>query len=123
MWRAGPLKEAYRMNPEVFSNRAFETSSHRSAATAISRRFRTTFPALVALCCGCSAVGQRSIPSAGASAAQNKAAAGHAAASNDQAISYTSWRDPKEGAFTVDVPHGWKVTGGLYRFAPIDVRP
>ena len=39
------------------------------------------------------------------------------------AISYVSWSDPQEAAFTAEVPRGWKVTGGLYRYAPIDVRP
>ena len=37
-------------------------------------------------------------------------------------ISYRSWRDPAEGAFTLDVPKGWNVAGGLARLAPLDVR-
>lgn len=36
--------------------------------------------------------------------------------------SYTEWKDPLEGAFTMQVPGGWKVTGGMYQFAPVDVR-
>jgi hypothetical protein len=36
---------------------------------------------------------------------------------------YVTFQDPKEGAFTLDVPRGWTVTGGLYRFAPVDTRP
>jgi hypothetical protein len=35
---------------------------------------------------------------------------------------YITFQDPKEGAFTVDVPRGWTATGGLYRFAPVDTR-
>jgi hypothetical protein len=35
---------------------------------------------------------------------------------------YVTFQDPKEGAFTVDVPRGWTATGGLYRFAPVDTR-
>ncbi len=38
-------------------------------------------------------------------------------------IEYVTFRDPKEGAFTVEVPRGWTATGGLYRFAPVDTRP
>jgi hypothetical protein len=37
-------------------------------------------------------------------------------------VTYTTFTDPKESAFTTEVPAGWKVVGGLYRFAPIDVR-
>jgi hypothetical protein len=36
--------------------------------------------------------------------------------------SYTEWKDPIEGAFAMQVPAGWKVTGGMYQFAPVDVR-
>lgn len=37
-------------------------------------------------------------------------------------LTYTSWSDPKENAFSIEVPNGWKVVGGLYRLAPIDLR-
>ena len=33
------------------------------------------------------------------------------------------WRDPIEGAFTLPIPQGWGVDGGLKRFAPNDTRP
>ncbi len=33
------------------------------------------------------------------------------------------WRDPVEGAFTIPVPQGWKIEGGMRRFGAIDVRP
>jgi hypothetical protein len=33
------------------------------------------------------------------------------------------WRDPIEGAFTLPVPSGWNVQGGLKRFSAVDVRP
>jgi len=36
---------------------------------------------------------------------------------------YVTFQDPKEGAFTLEVPRGWVATGGLYRFAPVDTRP
>jgi len=35
---------------------------------------------------------------------------------------YVEWRDPFEKAFTVEVPAGWRVEGGLYRFASVDTR-
>jgi hypothetical protein len=36
--------------------------------------------------------------------------------------SWTTFQDPAEQAFTIDVPRGWKITGGLYRFGPLDPR-
>jgi hypothetical protein len=36
---------------------------------------------------------------------------------------YVTFRDPTEGAFTVQVPKGWAVKGGLFRQSAIDVRP
>jgi hypothetical protein len=38
-------------------------------------------------------------------------------------IAYTSYTDPSEGSFTVEVPVGWQVKGGLVRFNASDVRP
>ena len=32
------------------------------------------------------------------------------------------WTDPTERAFTVNVPAGWRITGGTHRNAPIDAR-
>lgn len=37
-------------------------------------------------------------------------------------LTYVRWKEPTEGAWSVEVPKGWKVTGGLKRFAPTDVR-
>jgi hypothetical protein len=31
--------------------------------------------------------------------------------------------DPQEKAFSIDVPQGWKVNGGMFRFGLIDARP
>jgi hypothetical protein len=42
---------------------------------------------------------------------------------NNSTISYISWIEPNEHAFSVSVPAGWKVTGGIFRMAPVDVRP
>ena len=36
---------------------------------------------------------------------------------------YTKFTDPSEHSFTVDVPAGWKVDGGLTRYGALDVRP
>lgn len=38
-------------------------------------------------------------------------------------IGWTKFTDPSEGSFTVDVPAGWTVTGGLTRYGALDVRP
>lgn len=37
-------------------------------------------------------------------------------------LAYVQWRDPREGAFSVQVPSGWAVDGGLFRVASVDVR-
>ena len=38
------------------------------------------------------------------------------------AVTYVRWADPKEKAFTIDVPKGWKIEGGLIRFNAVDPR-
>jgi hypothetical protein len=37
-------------------------------------------------------------------------------------IDYAQWQDPKENAFTMEVPRGWNVSGGLFRAGPTDTR-
>lgn len=37
-------------------------------------------------------------------------------------IQYTRFQDPREGAFSLDVPAGWKINGGLVRHSPTDFR-
>lgn len=37
-------------------------------------------------------------------------------------ISYVTWQDPRERAFTVRVPSSWNISGGAFRYAPLDVR-
>jgi hypothetical protein len=46
----------------------------------------------------------------------------HHRASPARPLAYTRWTDPREKAFTVDVPRGWKVQGGEYRILRTDVR-
>lgn len=36
---------------------------------------------------------------------------------------YTQFEDPVEQAFTIDVPQGWSVKGGVFRLGCFDVRP
>ena len=36
---------------------------------------------------------------------------------------FTTWRDPREDAFHLGVPVGWKISGGTARAGAIDVRP
>jgi hypothetical protein len=38
------------------------------------------------------------------------------------ALTFVNWRDPREGAFSVGVPRGWRVIGGTYRLSATDVR-
>ncbi len=37
-------------------------------------------------------------------------------------VRYVRFADPREGAFTMDVPAGWKTEGGLFRFHALDTR-
>ncbi len=37
-------------------------------------------------------------------------------------LHYVAWTDPREQAFTLSIPAGWKADGGAYRFGPSDVR-
>jgi hypothetical protein len=36
-------------------------------------------------------------------------------------VEWTQWRDPAEGAYTIDAPKGWKIEGGLVRRSTVDV--
>ncbi|MGE0263165.1 MAG: PDZ domain-containing protein [Candidatus Obscuribacterales bacterium] len=44
-------------------------------------------------------------------------------AANTAPIQYTKFVDPKEGAFSLDVPVGWSVEGGMERPMSVDLRP
>lgn len=46
-----------------------------------------------------------------------------AVVSHTPAVVFVSFTDPKEGAFTVEVPKGWSARGGLFRVAAVDTRP
>jgi hypothetical protein len=46
-------------------------------------------------------------------------AGGHASSGP---ITYVNWKDPQEGAFTIQVPQGWQVVGGAYHLTATDVR-
>lgn len=48
---------------------------------------------------------------------------GMAAAAGAAQLHWQRWQDPREGAFSIAVPAGWKVEGGLMRFAAVDIRP
>jgi len=37
-------------------------------------------------------------------------------------LTYVNWKDPQEGAFTLQVPNGWHVVGGAYRLTATDIR-
>ncbi len=50
-------------------------------------------------------------------------AQGAAPQAPDAGIQYIRWQDPLEAAFSVEVPNGWQVQGGLTRGGPLDVRP
>ena len=37
-------------------------------------------------------------------------------------LTFVRFVDPRENAFSTEVPKGWKNSGGLFRFAPVDAR-
>jgi|CZKF01.1.fsa_nt_gi hypothetical protein len=37
-------------------------------------------------------------------------------------VTYVNWKDPQEGAFTLQVPKGWQVAGGAFHLTATDVR-
>ena len=39
-----------------------------------------------------------------------------------EALSFVTWREPNEGAYTLSVPQGWKISGGIRRRTPVDIR-
>src|SRR5260370_35889449 len=39
-----------------------------------------------------------------------------------EALSFVTWREPNEGAYTLSLPQGWKISGGIRRRTPVDVR-
>ncbi len=38
-------------------------------------------------------------------------------------LQFETWQDPREQAFSLEVPSRWRVSGGLFRFASVDLRP
>lgn len=38
------------------------------------------------------------------------------------ALTYVPWQDPRENAFSLEVPSNWRVEGGTYRYAAMDAR-
>jgi len=55
--------------------------------------------------------------------AEANTASNTAMAENMAPIQYTKFVDPKEGAFSLDVPAGWSVEGGMERPMSVDLRP
>jgi hypothetical protein len=57
------------------------------------------------------------------SAASTRIALAGPSAAGDAAMAWTSFQDPFEQAFSIEVPQGWKVRGGLFRMGFSDERP
>jgi hypothetical protein len=64
----------------------------------------------------------KSEPAPGEPAGGLKLVSDHAAAATPPAVSYVRFEDPGEHAFAMEVPSGWKVIGGMYRFGKLDPR-
>jgi hypothetical protein len=60
--------------------------------------------------------------SAATGAAPATTSAPPAAASSTTQPTWITVRDPREQAFSIQVPQGWKTYGGLFRFSAIDAR-
>lgn len=37
-------------------------------------------------------------------------------------LHFVRWQDPREGAFSIEVPQGWRVEGGMFRLSTVDIR-
>jgi len=61
--------------------------------------------------CGCKS-GSLSVPAVEATTAGNQPAA----------VNWIQYTDTAEGAFSMDVPAGWQIQGGMYRFGYFDIR-
>jgi hypothetical protein len=48
--------------------------------------------------------------------------AGTRAAETAPRPKFASWRDPRENAFSLNVPDQWRVNGGMFRYAAVDTR-
>jgi hypothetical protein len=48
---------------------------------------------------------------------------GAPAAGGQSSMNWVRWQDPREKAFSFEIPSGWNMTGGLFRFASVDTRP
>jgi uncharacterized protein YbdZ (MbtH family) len=49
-------------------------------------------------------------------------ASGNPARGDAEDGKWVAWQDPREQAFRLEVPAGWTVTGGAFRFASVDIR-
>jgi hypothetical protein len=47
---------------------------------------------------------------------------GAAPGSQPAAPAFVRWQDPRENAFSLEVPSGWKTSGGMFRYASVDTR-
>lgn len=62
------------------------------------------------------------LASAGCQAATNKPGTYIGQAKPAESLNWVRYTDNAEGAFSMDVPVGWQVLGGMYRFGYFDVR-
>jgi hypothetical protein len=60
---------------------------------------------------------------AGCMSSTGSAIAGSGGAPGGSGMAWTTFQDPFEQAFTVEVPQGWKARGGLFRMGYSDERP
>lgn len=63
-----------------------------------------------------------SLAATGCHAVIDPAMAGGTPGSSAQGPSWVRYTDNAEGAFSIDVPIGWQIVGGMYRFGYLDVR-
>jgi hypothetical protein len=71
-----------------------------------------TISLFLPLSIACASAQTRPVSAAPQSSAQNKVL---------PVVMFTTWRDPREGAFTLSVPQGWQVSGGAMRRSAVDI--
>ncbi len=63
-----------------------------------------------------------SLAGAGCHAANNTSASAGTVPRSEDSLHWVNYTDNAEGAFSMDVPVGWQIEGGMYRFGYFDVR-
>ena len=89
----------------------------------LSNRIALVFASALLLSAGCQAGTHQSTTIGGTTiGAGPETATAKSPATSPESPNWVHFTDSAEGAFSMDVPYGWQVLGGMYRFGYFDVR-